>query len=245
MHSIDSESEVEQLPTQRHFTDSKILITKIDAPSKIPKIAKRVGKMLLFVALVFKAWNYTAALVSHITKNTPLSPSLFPDVYDDDDSMITEIHTVVLYTFETIVMYLGPLQLILYGIIDVKWHKIVGNICVGSSIFLSWLGMAYFVLETRIGITARISFFIYWVLVLITSLGTGLTGWNTGSHLEWSIRMYLISMGSFLYKILYMIFDGPHKKETILDIVLNFMFWIPLVILAEVINKVLKNIRGK
>lgn len=236
--------------------DIRITSGLIQKNSEMPYWIRAIGKVLLICILCVKAWYYTEMMINHIRHGDPLSPNLLPGTSRTSrtsrsaDVGINLAIVILLYSFETVVMYGGPLQITLQGWMPLKWHRILGIISTGSSILVGWLGLVCCILDQTLEPIEKISFSIYWVIMICNAILVIITGYRASdtldrdpkylkslmnvelSHTAWALRMYALSIGIFIYKMLYMLVRDDNSS---LEIVIVLFFYVPPLVIVELI----------
>ena len=143
-----------------------------------------------------------------------------------------------------ILTLLAPLQVILgHAKKWIKLHRVLGYIIVFSSFITAFGGLTYIFLKGTIGgQVMNIGFTIYGFLVMISSFLVAryarLKEWRL--HRAWSLRLFLLAIGSWLYRVCYGVlsqvisdpFGSKNVFQSPIDYFMDFSFYaIPLFIL--------------
>ncbi|MWA35851.1 DUF2306 domain-containing protein [Burkholderia pseudomallei] len=144
-----------------------------------------------------------------------------------------------------VVLILGPLQFIT-AIRDQAptFHRMVGRTYALAALGAGIGGLAYLALKGAIGGTPmNIGFGIYGGLIVLATVNTfrHARARRLRLHRDWAVRLFALGIGSWLYRMEYGIwlklvggighshtFDGPF------DVVMDFFFYVPNLIIAEI-----------
>jgi len=216
--------------------------------SEIPYWMRAIGKIFLILVFCVKAWYYTEMMVKHIKHGNPLSPALLMGHKStrktNDDVDINLIMIFTSYVFESVVLYSVTLQITLQGWMPLKWHGILGTISAGSSILVGWLGIMYCILDQTLSLIEKISFSVYWFIMIVAAVLVIVTGYASKhtsknieiSHPAWAMRMYALSIGNFIYKMLCMLCLSQRQSEfSGLELTIVILFYMPALLVVELI----------
>jgi hypothetical protein len=152
----------------------------------------------------------------------------------------------------TVILLLGPLQFV-RAIRDraPAVHRWVGRIYVTAALLAGLGGLAFIVLKGTVGgMPMNIGFALYGALTVLAAVMTPIYAWRRqfADHRAWAIRLFALAIGSWLFRMDYGLwlqlthrlghtanFDGPF------DVVMDYFFFIPNLIVAEIIIRVPKS----
>lgn len=145
-----------------------------------------------------------------------------------------------------IILLLGSIQLI--EAIRVRYsafHRWVGRIYVLSSLLAAIGGLVFIIAKGTVGGTVmNIGFGLYGVLMFIAGIETyrHARARRIDKHRAWALRLYALAIGSWLYRMDYgfwlLLADGMGHVRNFtgpFDRVMSFFFFIPNLLLAEVL----------
>lgn len=148
--------------------------------------------------------------------------------------------------FGALITALAPLQLLMGW--SKKWlkaHRIIGYIFTLAAVLTSIGGFVYVGIHgTTGGTPMNIAFSLYGVLLLIATYQTiqFARQKDIPTHNEWALRLFILAMGSWFYRICYGFYftiDPSGSGHTddfhgLFDLIMNFGFFIPPLILLEI-----------
>jgi hypothetical protein len=148
----------------------------------------------------------------------------------------------------TILLLLGPLQFI--QVIRDRApavHRWIGRIYATTALLTGLGGLAFIVLKGTVGgMPMNVGFALYGALTVLAALMTPIYAWRRQSvaHRAWAVRLFALVIGSWLFRMDYGFwetlthrlghtanFDGPF------DVFMDFFFFVPNLIVAEIIVK--------
>jgi Predicted membrane protein (DUF2306) len=146
----------------------------------------------------------------------------------------------------TLLLLLGPLQFV--QIIRDRApavHRWIGRIYATAALLTGLGGLAFIALKGTVGGTPmNIGFALYGALTVVAALMTPICAWRRqfAAHRAWAVRLFALVLGSWLFRMDYGFwetlthrlghtanFDGPF------DVFMDFFFFIPNLIVAEII----------
>jgi Predicted membrane protein (DUF2306) len=150
-----------------------------------------------------------------------------------------------------ILLLLGPLQFV--PAIRERapaLHRWIGRIYATAALLTGLGGLSFIALKGTVGgVPMNIGFAVYGALTVLAAIMTPIYAWRRQfvAHRAWAIRLFALVIGSWLFRIDYGFwqalthrlghtanFDGPF------DIFMAFFFFIPNLIIAEIIIKARK-----
>lgn len=152
----------------------------------------------------------------------------------------------------TIILLLGPLQLV-RAIRDraPAVHRWIGRIYVTAALVAGLGGLAFIASKGTVGgMPMNIGFTLYGALTVLAAVMTPIYAWRRqfADHRAWAIRLFALAIGSWLFRMDYGLwlqlthrlghtanFDGPF------DVVMDYFFFIPNLIVAEIIIRAPKS----
>ncbi|MFK7980663.1 MAG: DUF2306 domain-containing protein [Saprospiraceae bacterium] len=128
-----------------------------------------------------------------------------------------------------------------------KWmkvHRIIGYIFTVAAILTSFGGFIYVGIHgTTGGTPMNIAFSLYGVFLLIATYQTIQFARQKAilKHNEWALRLFILAMGSWFYRVCYGFYftldpsGSGHQNDFhgLFDLVMNFGFFIPPLVLLE------------
>lgn len=145
-----------------------------------------------------------------------------------------------------ILLLLGPLQFV-QAIRDCAplVHRWIGRLYATAALLAGAGGLTFIALKGTIGgMPMNIGFALYGALTVLAAVMTPIHAWRRqfDAHRAWAIRLFALVIGSWLFRMDYGLwlplthklghtdgFDGPF------DVVMDFFFFIPNLIVAEII----------
>lgn len=166
-----------------------------------------------------------------------------PDVYEEGERTATagiSLHFVM----GAVILILGTVQFIPWIRHNLpKLHRILGRVYVVASILTAIGGLVFIFMSGTVGGTMmNIAFGLYGVLMLVSGVETArhARARRFEQHNNWALRLYVLGIGSWLYRMFYGIwalladFVGHNDAFTgPFDIFMNFAFYVPSLILVE------------
>lgn len=155
-----------------------------------------------------------------------------------------------------IILMLGPLQLI-EGLRRKApaFHRWTGRLYVLTSLTAGIGGCLFIVLKGTIGgLPMDVGFGLYGILMVLAAVQTvrHARARRFERHRLWALRLYALAIGSWLYRMEYgfwfLLFGGAGHTNTFdgpLDIVMAFFFYIPNLIVADVLFHTRRRTVGK
>ncbi|MBD2751616.1 DUF2306 domain-containing protein [Spirosoma validum] len=147
-----------------------------------------------------------------------------------------------------IILVLGSLQLI--DSIRVRFpalHRWVGRVYVLSCLLAAIGGLVFIAIKGTIGgLMMNVGFSLYGILMFIAAIQTYRTAVarNTASHRLWALRLYVLAIGSWLYRMDYgfwlLLTDGLGHTRSFsgpFDSVMAFFFYLPNLLVVEVFTR--------
>jgi Predicted membrane protein (DUF2306) len=152
----------------------------------------------------------------------------------------------------TILLLLGPLQFV-QTIRDraPAVHRWIGRIYVTAALLAGLGGLAFIALKGTVGGKPMdIGFALYGALTTLAAVATPVYAWRRqfAEHRAWAIRLFALAIGSWLFRMDYGLwlqlthrlghtanFDGPF------DVVMDYFFFIPNLIVAEIVIRAPKS----
>jgi Predicted membrane protein (DUF2306) len=146
----------------------------------------------------------------------------------------------------TILLLLGPLQFVqaIRGRAPAA-HRWIGRLYATAALLAGIGGLAFIALKGTVGGTPmNIGFALYGALTVLAAVMTPIYAWRRQfvAHRAWAIRLFALVIGSWLFRMDYGLwlplthrlghtsnFDGPF------DVFMDFFFFIPNLIVAEII----------
>lgn len=145
-----------------------------------------------------------------------------------------------------IILLLGSIQLI--EAIRVRYaafHRWVGRVYVASCLLAAIGGLMFIIAKGTIGgLVMDTGFALYGLLMLVCGVETyrHARARRMEKHRAWAIRLYALAIGSWLYRMDYgfwlLLADGVghnNQFEGVFDRVMSFFFYIPNLLVAEVV----------
>ncbi|MFK7805741.1 MAG: DUF2306 domain-containing protein [Anaerolineae bacterium] len=174
-----------------------------------------------------------------------------PDLYEEGEPAATA-GIALHFAMGALILILGSIQFIhRLRIAYPKIHRFFGKIYIGASFLTAIGGLTFIAVSGTIGGTVmNIGFALYGILMLVATVETvrHARNKNFDTHNEWSMRLYALAIGSWLYRMSYGFwflmagdlwlgenFTGPF------DYFMDFAFYIPSLILVELIIRARKN----
>lgn len=123
------------------------------------------------------------------------------------------------------------------------FHRFIGYILAGLAVLTGIGGLVYILWQGTIGGWAmNIGFGIYGALVIGAAVQTvKLARQRNPSHREWALRLVVLALGSWLYRIhygvWYLLTDGACSRPDFsggFDLIQNFAFYLPYLLILEI-----------
>lgn len=150
-----------------------------------------------------------------------------------------------------LMLLMGSVQFI--GINEPRWprfHRISGRLYVIAAIFASVGGLCFIVFRRCVGgLPMDLCFGLYGVMTLVSAIFAWYYAWKRQitAHREWSVRLYALATGSWLYRLEYGFWIAMTGGAAMtldykgaFDYFMNFGFFIPTAIVAETVLRVRK-----
>jgi hypothetical protein len=147
-----------------------------------------------------------------------------------------------------LILVLGAIQLI--EPLRIKypaWHRWIGRIYVLSCLATAIGGIGFILFKGTVGgVFMDVGFGIYGLLMFISAVLTWkyAAARNLVKHREWALRLFILAIGSWLYRIetgiLRLFFENLGHTSNFqgpIDIVMDFFFYVPNLILLEIYLK--------
>ncbi|MCW8879995.1 MAG: DUF2306 domain-containing protein, partial [Kangiellaceae bacterium] len=145
-----------------------------------------------------------------------------------------------------IILILGSVQLV--SAVRERYpqlHRWIGRVYLSACMLTALGGLAFILVNGTIGgIVMDIGFSIYGTLMLVCAINAFINArrQNFCLHKAWAIRLYALAIGSWLYRMDYgfwlLLADGAGHNSNFqgpFDYVMNFFFYVPNLIVAEII----------
>lgn len=182
---------------------------------------------------------------------TVWNDAALPDLYEEGEPAATA-GIALHFAMGALILILGSIQFIgRLRVASPKVHRFFGKIYIGASFLTAIGGLTFIAVSGTVGGTVmNIGFALYGILMLIATIETVRHARNKNfeTHNEWSMRLYALAIGSWLYRMSYGFwflmagdlwrgenFTGPF------DYFMDFAFYIPSLILVELIIRARKN----
>jgi hypothetical protein len=225
--------------------------------SKILKISVRCLVITSWVSgVVFGLYILGFYFVSFFLGNLDnWNLGLLPGLYDKENTRSTfgmGLH----FAAGGLILVLGCIQLV--DQVRLKFpqlHRYIGRIYVVSSLMTAIGGILFIIFKGCVGgLWMDIGFGLYGLLMFISALMTWkyAIGGNIKQHREWALRLFVLAIGSWLYRIesgVIRIFIGnwghtPDFQGTT-DIFMNFFFYLPNLLVVELYMKLKWRVTNK
>lgn len=144
----------------------------------------------------------------------------------------------------TALLLLGPVQL--FGSLRCRWpavHRWIGRVYVASAVSAGLGGLIFVLLKGTIGgMWMSIGFGLSGALTILSALLTFYYARvrKFELHRAWGIRLFALVIGSWLYRIEYGLWLGlfggghTHTFDGSVDLIMDFFFYLPNLVLAEI-----------
>lgn len=212
-------------------------------------LLQRASSLLVVIvwlsAILFGLFILAFYAFSLITDDFSNWNKVLPDLYDPAHKMAT-FSIGIHFLCGGIILVLGCIQ-VMKRIRDAYpvFHRWVGRVYVLASIVAALGGLSFIFLKGTVGGTPMdLGFGLYGVIMLVTAILTiyfaRLKQFN--QHRAWALRLFAVAIGSWLYRMeygfWYMLFDGYGSTRDLtgpFDVIMNFFFYIPNLLVAEII----------
>lgn len=218
----------------------------------LPNTLNQSKRILVFVcwtsAIVFGLYILGFYLASYLMGNLEnWNLGILPGLYDSQNTKSTfgmGLH----FAAGGLILVLGFIQLVeSIRTSYPAWHRWIGRIYVVSCLATAMGGVFFIFFKGTVGgLSMDIGFGLYGVLMFISAILTWKHAVNRNIllHRAWALRLFVLAIGSWLYRIesgLARIFLGSlgHTKDFqgTVDMIMNFFFYIPNLIILEIYLK--------
>ena len=218
----------------------------------LPNMFNQSKRMLIIVcwtsAIIFGVYILGFYLASYLMGNLEnWNLGTLPGLYDSQNTKSTfgmGLH----FAAGGLILVLGCIQLLQSVRINYPaWHRWIGRIYVVSCLATAIGGIFFILFKGTVGgLSMDIGFGFYGVLMFISAILTWkhAANRNIELHRAWALRLFILAIGSWLYRIetgLARIFLGSlgHTKDFqgTTDMIMNFFFYVPNLILLEIYLK--------
>lgn len=174
-----------------------------------------------------------------------------PDLYEEGEPAATA-GIAVHFAMGAVILILGSIQFLnRFRVNYPKAHRLLGKIYIGASFLTALGGLTFIIVSGTIGgAVMNVGFALYGILMLVCTVETyrHARAQRFVTHNEWAMRLYALAIGSWLYRMGYGFwflamgnvglgenFTGPF------DYFMDFAFYIPSLIIVEMIIRSRKN----
>ncbi|MEO0066046.1 MAG: hypothetical protein RI983_1372 [Bacteroidota bacterium] len=169
---------------------------------------------------------------------------ILPGLYDSQNTKSTfgmGLH----FAAGGLILVLGSIQLVERIRINYPlWHRWIGRIYIISSLATAIGGLFFIFFKGTVGgLSMDIGFGLYGFLMFISSIMTwkhAVKG-DFSKHRRWALRLFVLAIGSWLYRIesalaRIILGDFGHTNDFhgVVDMILNFFFYVPNLIILEI-----------
>jgi Predicted membrane protein (DUF2306) len=153
------------------------------------------------------------------------------------------------FFFGIIIQFIGPIQFI-ERLRTLHIHKWTGRTYIVSCLITAACGIAFIIMNGTVGkFNMTVSFTLYGIFLYISAAQTWIYArqHDYQNHMYWAIRTFALGTGSWIYRLLYYsaficgyTFDDHSDFLRPLDMLFDWLFFVPNMICAEIIICLLK-----
>jgi len=153
------------------------------------------------------------------------------------------------FIFGIVIQIIGPMQFIEY-LRNIHVHRWIGRIYILFAMIASICGMSFITINsTEGGINMSCAFFIYGLCFYISATITWIHARRKEykNHMYWAIRTFFLGIGSWLYRLLYYAafacgYKFVQSSDFLrpLDMIFDWLFFVPNMIIAEIVILLIK-----
>jgi len=211
-------------------------------------LLRKSGSLLVVIvwisAILFGLFILTFYAFSLFTDDFSNWNKVLPGLYDPKQKLAT-VSIGIHFLCGGIILVLGCIQ-VMKRVRDAYpiFHRWVGRVYVTASIIAAIGGLSFIVQKGTVGgLPMDIGFGLYGLIMILTGILTIYYARTKqlNQHRAWALRLFAVAIGSWLYRMeygfWYMLFDGYGSTRELtgpFDIFMDFFFYIPNLIVAEI-----------